>query len=142
MKKAILLTGLCLALCGCEAILIFKEPQHNHSGVYPTLGAKDGDTIYVDFNHNGRIDGPGEHVRLIGVKAPEAKGAPNSAGMRARDYVLSHLTAKVRIEMDAQVGQYDKDGYVLAHVYLLPNNAYFNDQCIKSHQIKKHKHKK
>ena len=52
----------------------------------------DGDTISCDLNHNGRTDKPTEHIRLLGVDAPETH---NSAKMRDKARHRQHADQAV-----------------------------------------------
>ena len=76
MSGALLL----MPLLGC-----FKEPTLVTEKREPctVTFVMDGDTLSCDLNHNGHTDKPTEHIRLLGVDAPETR---NSAKARHRQH--------------------------------------------------------
>ncbi len=86
----------------------------------------DGDTIGCDMNGDGWINGPEEHIRLIGIDAPEMYYSPkNKSGVNqpyaedATNLVKSEtLTRRVYLEYDQD--RIDKYHRILAYVYLDP----------------------
>ena len=80
------------------------------------VGVYDGDTITVKF-----ADGTHEHVRLIGIDAPELKSNPHAPahelGPAARDY-LRNLVVGETVDLVLGVQERDHYGRLLAYVYL------------------------
>jgi len=84
----------------------------------------DGDTIGCDLNANNRIDGQGEHVRLLGIDTPEmsysrknhtGKDAPMAKEAKSR---VQALTLGKTVYLEADKRRFDKYDRRLAYVYL------------------------
>ncbi|MDH4379071.1 MAG: thermonuclease family protein [Vampirovibrionales bacterium] len=93
----------------------------------------DGDTLSCDLNHNGRSDKPTEHIRLLGVDAPETH---NSAKARHRQHAeravdephaqeakawLTQRTLGQTVWLGWDVKPTDRYGRSLAWIYTSPN---------------------
>lgn len=84
----------------------------------------DADTIGCDLNANHKIDDQGEHVRLLGIDAPEmsysrknktGKDAPFAKAAKDRVY---QLTFGKKVYLEADKRRFDKYNRRLAYVYL------------------------
>lgn len=108
MKHLALAPALALALSGCLAA---PEPQHQtlQSTSADLVHVIDGDTIIVDIN------GTEEHIRIIGIDAPEegdcgAKEATDALTLLLRGAELSLLQSSVGDDRD-------KYGRLLRYIY-------------------------
>ena len=96
----------------------------------------DGDTFGCDFNHNSRVDGKPEHVRMLGIDTPEmgysrkSKTHRNAAfATEARQWLSDKSLGKtVRLVYD--VRPTDKYRRQLAHVYLPGQTVSLNQQLL------------
>ena len=141
--KILILGCFSLSLLGCVS------PQNK-----PPLGGRtpcqvtfvmDGDTLSCDLNHNGRSDKPTEHIRLLGVDAPETH---NSAKARHRQHAeqavdephaqeakewLSQRTLGKTVWLGWDVKPTDRYGRSLAWVYSSPTNRVsLNQQLVEA----------
>ena len=84
--------------------------------MYPVVKVVYGDTIKID------VDGKVVTVRLIGLDTPEIVDPrkPVQCFGRESSYKAKEILTdqKVRLEMDASQGNYDKYGRTLAYVFL------------------------
>lgn len=96
-----------LELVSCSALIVY-----------------DGDTFGCDFNGDRRVSGQEEHVRLLGIDAPEMHYSRKNQSGRNEPFALeaktlleqSILQRRVYLEFDQE--QYDLYNRTLAYVYL------------------------
>jgi endonuclease YncB( thermonuclease family) len=84
----------------------------------------DGDTFACDLNHNGQLDGKPEHVRMLGIDAPEMHysrknhtGVDQPGALAAMTW-LSDQTLNKTVYLVRDVNPTDRYGRILAHVFL------------------------
>ena len=130
--------GLALVLASLFALhrSVDHWPAHRDAGLHGVAYVYDGDTIKLDN---------GEHVRLIGIDAPEAHendkllrdvrhrhidGQTQLAmGRQAAGFARSLLAGQqVRLEFDVE--ERDKYGRLLAYLYL-PDGTFVNEKIIR-----------
>lgn len=91
----------------------------------------DGDTITVDLDLGFRVWFR-ETVRLAGIDAPEMRGANKTAGLAAKEFLESLLSAGRPVTIQSRKGNAnDKYGRWLAQV-LLMNGVDVSKQMIKA----------
>lgn len=81
-----------------------------------------------------RIDGEQETVRLIGVDTPETvhptKGV-QCFGPEASDFTKHALAPGTRVRLVRDVEARDRYGRLLAYVYVVDTNAFFNLELVR-----------
>lgn len=86
----------------------------------PPAAVQDGDTFDVDLNGNGRVELPGERVRLLYVDTPELhesrKGLDLKHGLPARDFLNAALQAQPVVLHPPPGAQFGRHGRRLAVV--------------------------
>jgi micrococcal nuclease len=101
------------------------------------LRVYDGDTLGCDVNTNGHIDGKAEHVRLLGIDAPEmAYSRKNTTGQHqymAEDAKtwLEQQAMGQRIVLEQDTTPTDKYGRILAYIYLPQQTESLNAGLLK-----------
>jgi micrococcal nuclease len=112
-RQFVVLASLAVVISGC----MLAETGHTQQPDTPAVievrvtSVIDGDTIRATVN------GRREHIRLIGVNAPEIGRNPQAGGMKARDFAREHLNRKtVWLELDAR--ERDRHRRLLAYVWL------------------------
>ncbi len=131
--------------------LFYKSPSRNlrflHSKTFEAISSQnqpacnvvrviDGDTFVCQFS-----DGKEEHIRLIGVDAPESRrntkverdsersgqdiSTITAQGKKAAKFTKSYLKPGIPVKLELDVELRDRYKRLLAYVYL-PNGAFFN----------------
>ncbi|MBY0450908.1 MAG: thermonuclease family protein [Cyanobacteria bacterium] len=143
-KALILLSWLLLCWAGFLLSPGFSHPPEENKTHTVELSSClafqvfDGDTFECDLNHDGKIQSPEEHIRLLGLNAPEmhfsaklkraaGKEVPDwaftedeSGAKDALDFLKSQVLHKtVYLQWDKQ--RLDRYGRSLAFVYLTPS---------------------
>lgn len=81
------LSSVCLFL----SLLFNSLVLANETNVYKVIRVIDGDTLYIDFNNNGKYD-KGEKVRINGIDAFETKNSTRLQ-KQAKQYNLTEIEA-------------------------------------------------
>ncbi len=145
MSKGLILLGwLLLCWAGFQFSPGFSQPaEENKLQTAQRLSCRvfqvfDGDTFSCDLNHDGKIQSPEEHIRLLGINAPEmhfSAKLKRAAGKEVPDWALTEdesgakealdflklqvLHKTVYLQWDKQ--HQDRYGRSLAFVYLMPS---------------------
>lgn len=134
-----ILIGIGLMLCGILGLgwYLFSGQEKPERTSCRVMKVYDGDTIACDLNGNGRIDNKAEHIRLLGIDAPETKHSPKNHTGRDRPYakkatywMLDHaLHQTVYLEFDER--RLDRYGRTLAFVFTSPSEkSSLNEQLL------------
>ena len=116
VKISVFICVICgLILSGC-----------NH--YYPVERVIDGDTIVIERG------GRSEHIRLLGIDAPE-KNEPG--GSESTDYISKLLAGeRVYLEYDTIQTRIDRFGRTLAFVYRYRDHLFINEKMLKTSHAK------
>lgn len=141
--QTLLLGCFFLSIVGC--VLPENKPPLGGRTPCTVIFVMDGDTLSCDLNHNRRSDKPTEHIRLLGVDAPETH---NSAKARHRQHAeqavdephaqeakawLTHRTLSKTVWLGWDVKPTDRYGRSLAWVYTSPTAAVsLNQQLVEA----------
>lgn len=113
MSRALIWLGLLIASAGAP----WAQPLRLTA---PPLLINDGDTFEADLNGNGKLDLPGERVRLLYVDTPELhqshKGKDLLHGLPARAYLEEALAALPIVLLPQSERRHDRYGRMLAVV--------------------------
>ena len=89
------------------------------------LKVYDGDTVGCDLNGDHWIDNPGEHIRLLGIDAPEMHyskknktGVDQPFALEATNWISRYLRQTLYLEFDTR--RIDRYGRLLAFIYTTP----------------------
>lgn len=129
MRFIFILLGIFLLAASLMSMRVTPGAYKSRDTRQPLVSCKvirlyDGDTIGCDFNANHKIDGQGEHVRLLGIDTPEmsyspknhtGKDAPYAKAAKDRVYAL---TFGKTVYLEADKRRFDKYDRRLAYVYL------------------------
>ena len=105
-----------------------EEPVHARESCR-VLFVYDGDTIGCDLNKNGKIEKPGEEIRLLGIDTPEmhysrknkshgSKKPVDEPFAKEASMLTENLTGKKTVYLEYDLERHDPYGRTLAYVYL------------------------
>jgi micrococcal nuclease len=125
------LTVALLAAAGCSSRIdnrTIPSETTTLTNVGVVVSVSDGDTFTV------KIDGKKERVRLIGVDTPETvhptKGV-QCFGPEASDFTKHNLAIGTRVRLVRDVEARDKYKRLLAYVYLVDSNVFYNLELVR-----------
>ncbi len=141
MKNPVTILAACVLAVGLGVWTLQQDHVKNRGGhssdrLYGVMHVYDGDTVKLES---------GEHVRLIGIDAPEAhdndkltrdvnqrhidRATQLAMGERSAKYAASLMRSnRVRLEFDVE--ERDRYGRLLAYVYL-PDGTFVNEKIIR-----------
>lgn len=91
-------------------------------------GVHDGDTITVDIDLGFGIKITNQKIRLVGINAPELKGATKTEGLKSRDK-LTELVLNKQIKIETIKDKKEKYGRLLGKIWV--DDVYVNDVLLK-----------
>ena len=89
----------------------------------------DGDTVVLDFDLGMSHIFIGQHVRLLGIDAPEKRGLSKEAGLEAKHHLQKLISNSIDLMCKTHKDKKGKYGRILVELFDNGNNL--NQQMIK-----------